>query len=81
MREENKVPLLAIAILVIFLLLCVACTKTNKTFILDPSITYPEERNVLVAVPVIPVEIGTIKKYTPITQNLFYVKNSLLGRV
>ena len=61
MQEENKIPLLAIAILVIFLLLCVACTKTNKTFILDPTITYPEERNVLVAVPVIPVEIKPIK--------------------
>ena len=61
MNEENKIPLLAIAILVIFLLLCVACTKTNKTFILDPTITYPEERNVLVAVPVIPVEIKPIK--------------------
>ncbi len=57
MQEENKVPLLAIAILVIFLLLCVACTKTNKTFILDPTITYPEERNVLVAVPIISVDI------------------------
>ena len=57
MKEENKVPLLAIAILVIFLLLCVACTKTNKTFILDPTITYPEERNVLVAVPIISVDI------------------------
>ena len=61
MKEENKVALLAISILVIFLLLCVACTKTNKSFILDPSITYPEERNVLVAVPVIPVEIDTIE--------------------
>ena len=61
MKEENKVPLLSISILVIFLLLCVACTKTNKSFILDPSITYPEERNVLVAVPVIPVEIDTIE--------------------
>ncbi len=61
MKEENKIPLLAIAILVIFLLLCVACTKTNKTFILDPLITYPEERNVLVAVPVIPVQIDTLK--------------------
>ena len=61
MKEENKVPLLAIAILVIFLLLCVACTKTNKSFVLDPSITYPEERNVLMAVPVIPVEIDTIE--------------------
>ena len=56
-KEENKIPLLAIAILVIFLLLCVACSNTKKTFILDPSITYPEERNVAVAVPVIPVEI------------------------
>jgi len=59
-KEENKIPLLAIAILVIFLLLCVACTKTNKTFILDPTITYPEERNV-VAVPVIPVKIEILK--------------------
>ena len=61
MQEENKIPLLAIAILVIFLLLCVACTKTNKIFILDPSITYPEERNVLVAVPVVPVKIEPIE--------------------
>ena len=61
MQEENKVPLLAIAILVIFLLLCVACSNTKKTFILDPSITYPEERNVLVAVPVVPVEIEIIE--------------------
>ena len=50
-----------ITTLVIFLLLCVACTKTNKTFILDPTITYPEERNVLVAVPVVPVEIEIIE--------------------
>ena len=60
-KEENKIPLLAIAILVVFLLLCVACSNTKKTFILDPSITYPEERNVAVAVPVIPVEIEVIK--------------------
>ena len=56
-KEENKIPLLAVAILVVFFLLCVACSNTKKTFILDPSITYPEERNVAVAVPVIPVEI------------------------
>ena len=56
-KEENKIPLLAVAILVVFLLLCVACSNTKKTFILDPSITYPEERNVAVAVPVVPVEI------------------------
>ena len=30
---------------------------SKKTFILDPAITYPEERYVLEAVPVIPVEI------------------------
>ena len=47
--------------LVIFLLICVACAKTNQTFILDPSITYPEERNVAVAVPVIAVEIEVLK--------------------
>ena len=50
-----------IKILVIFLLLCVACAKTNQVFILDPTITYPEEKNVLVAVPVIPVDIEVIK--------------------
>ena len=42
---------------ILILLLCVACSNTKKTFILDPSITYPEERNVAVAVPVVPVEI------------------------
>ena len=57
LKEENKIPILAIAILVVFLLLCIACSNTKKTFILDPSITYPEERNVAVAVPVIPVKI------------------------
>jgi hypothetical protein len=29
--------------------------------VLDPTITYPEERNVLVAVPVIPVDIEVLK--------------------
>ena len=61
MKEENKIPLLAIVILVVFLLLCVACSNTKKTFILDPSITYPEEKNVAVAVPVIPVDIEILK--------------------
>ena len=60
-KEENKIPLLAIAILIGFLLLCVACSNTKKTFILDPSITYPEERNVAVAVPVIPIQIDILK--------------------
>ena len=50
-----------VKILIIFLLLCVACAKTNKTFVLDPSITYPEERNVAVAVPVIPVKIEILE--------------------
>jgi len=36
-------------------------TLADKTFVLDPTITYPEERNVLVAVPIIPVEINSIK--------------------
>ena len=61
MKEENKVPLLAIAILIVFLILITACARTNQVFILDPTITYPEEKNVLVAVPVIPVEIDVIK--------------------
>ena len=47
--------------LIIFLLICVACTKTNKTFVLEPAITYPEERNVAVAVPVITVDIEVLK--------------------
>jgi uncharacterized lipoprotein YajG len=61
MNDKNKIPLLAIVIIISFLLFCVACSTTEKTFILDPSITYPEERNVAVAVPVIPVTIETIK--------------------
>ena len=61
MNEENKVPLLAIAILVVFLILITACARTNQVFILDPVKTYPEERNVLVAVPIIPVEITIIE--------------------
>ena len=59
LKEDGKIPLLAI--LIIFLLLCVACVKTNEVFILEPSITYPEERNVAVAVPVIAVEIEVLK--------------------
>ena len=63
MKEDNKIPLLAIAILIVFLLLISACAKPdaafklpNETYILDTAFTYPEERNVLIAVPVIPVE-------------------------
>ena len=61
MKEENKIPLLAIAILIVFLILITACARTNQVFILDPVKTYPEERNVLVAVPIIPVEITIIE--------------------
>jgi uncharacterized lipoprotein YajG len=61
MNEESKIPLLAIAILIAFLLLCVACSTTEKTFIMDPTITYPEERNVAGAVPVIPVDIEILE--------------------
>ena len=61
LKEENKILLLTIAILVVFLLLCVACSNTKKTFILDPSITYPEEKNVAVAVPIIPVDIEILE--------------------
>ena len=58
-KEDGKIPLLAI--LIIFLLLCVACVKTNEVFILEPSITYPEERNVAIAWPVVPITIDVIK--------------------
>jgi len=50
-----------IKLTILILLLCVACSNTKKTFILDPSITYPEERNVAVAVPVVPVDIEILK--------------------
>jgi hypothetical protein len=46
---------------ILILLICVACSTTEKTFIMDPSITYPEERNVAVAVPVIPVDIEILE--------------------
>ena len=49
---KSKIPLL----ILLFVFACTMVTR-EKTFILDPSITYPEERNVAVAVPVIPVEI------------------------
>jgi len=46
---------------ILILLICVACSTTEKTFIMDPSITYPEERNVAVAVPVIPIDIEILE--------------------
>ena len=71
MKEENKVPLLAIAILIVFLIIATACAKQNKAplkvgvpknllneiFILPKAETFPEEKNVLSAVPIIPVDI------------------------
>ena len=75
MSTENKIPLLAIAILIVFLIIATACAKQNKAplkigvpknllneiFILPTAETFPEEKNVLIAVPVIPVEVNTIK--------------------
>ena len=75
MKEENKIPLLAIAILIVFLIIATACTKQNKaplkigvpknllneSFILPTTETFPEERNVLIAIPVVPVDIIPLK--------------------
>ena len=71
MKAENKIPLLAIAILIVFLIIATACTKQNKaplkvgvpknllneTFVLPTANTFPEEKNVLIAIPVVPVDI------------------------
>ena len=43
---------------ILLLLVLTACA--NKTYVMPSAITYPEERNVLIAVPVIPVEIEEI---------------------
>jgi|TARA_R100000008_G_C3536841_1_gene142521 hypothetical protein len=43
---------------VLLLLVLTACA--NKTFVMPTAITYPEERNVLIAVPVTPVEINPL---------------------
>ena len=74
MKEENKIPLLAIAILIVLLIIATACAKQNKAplkigvpknllnemFILPTAETFAEERNVLTSVPVIPVETSTL---------------------
>ena len=74
MKEENKIPLLAIAILIVFLIIATACAKQDKApfkvgvpknllnemFILPTAETFSEEKNVLVAVPIIPVETSTL---------------------
>ena len=43
---------------ILLLLVLTACA--NKTYVMPTVITNPEERNVLIAVPVIPVEIEEI---------------------
>ena len=74
MKKENKIPLLAIAILIVFLIIATACAKQDKApfkvgvpknllnemFILPTAETFPEEKNVLMAVPIIPVETSTL---------------------
>ena len=74
MKEESKIPLLAIAILIVFLIIATACAKQDKApfkvgvpknllnemFILPTAETFPEEKNVLMAVPIIPVETSTL---------------------
>jgi len=74
MKEESKIPLLAIAILIVFLIIATACAKQDKApfkvgvpknllnemFILPTAETFPEEKNVLMGVPIIPVEISTL---------------------
>ena len=71
MKAENKIPLLAIAILIVFLIIATACAKQdkaplkigvpknllNEVFILPTAETFPEEKNVLIAVPVVPIDI------------------------
>ena len=42
---------------ILFLLLFLETNKPNDTFVMPTAMTYPEEKNVLVAVPVVPVEI------------------------
>ena len=48
---------------ILLALMLVGCASTPTTFILPEVATFPEERNVLVAVPVIPVEIENISRY------------------
>ena len=38
-----------------------SCATTNQTFVMPTPVTYPEERKVLIAVPVLPVEIDIVE--------------------
>jgi uncharacterized lipoprotein YmbA len=52
--------------MIIMLVLLAGCAKApNVTFLLDPAVTYPEERRVLQAVPVIPVDVEIIAASKP----------------
>lgn len=52
--------------MIIMLVLLGGCAKApNVTFLLDPAVTYPEERRVLQAVPVIPVDVEIIAASKP----------------
>ena len=44
----------------IFMLLIAGCKPEKTTWVWPEAHTYPEERNVLVAVPVVPVTITTL---------------------
>ena len=55
MKEDNKVPLACIAILIVFVIILAACT--SKSYIQPKAVTLPEEATVSMAVPVIPVEV------------------------
>ena len=44
----------------VFMLLLVGSTPKQTTWVWPEAITFPEERNVLVAVPVVPVTIITL---------------------
>lgn len=46
----------------IFALILFGCAGSNNTFILEEVYTYPEERFVLEAVPIIPVEIKELNE-------------------
>ena len=71
MKAENKIPLLAIATLIVLLILLTTCAENkrilqkigvpknllNESFTLPKAETFPSEQNVLSAVPIIPVDI------------------------